>query len=289
MRGRWWQFLSSIKIGVKKIITIIIILLGWSITELEAQDLLHLDTVVVQSGPLTLKGLLWRPVGSGPFPAIIYCHGGYKDAETIHDIVLGPIFAKQGYAFLFLFRRGIGLSKGQGINATDLMDKAFQEKGQDERNKVQLQELETTQLEDVSAGLAFIQARKDIDKNRIAVAGVSIGASLALLLAENHLNLKAVILLAPIGYSWDRSPQLRLRLMTAAKNISAPVMIVQAANDYSLNPTHMLDSVMNENNKAHLIKIYSSFGNSQTEGHHFIFLSTQTWEADVFTFLSKNL
>jgi dienelactone hydrolase len=203
--------------------------------------------------------------------------------------VVGPIFAKQGYAFLFLFRRGIGLSKGQGTNATTLMDKAFQEKGQDERNKVQLHELETTQLQDVSAGLAFLKTRKNVDKNRIAVVGVSIGASLALLLSENHPDLKAVILFAPVGNSWDRSPQLRLRLMNATKNISAPVMIVQAANDYTMNPTHMLDSVMNENNKPHLIKIYSSFGNSQTEGHHLIFSGIQTWEADVFTFLSKNL
>jgi dienelactone hydrolase len=257
--------------------------------ELQAQDLLRPDTVVVHSGKLVLKGLLWQPLGRGPFPTILYCHGGYKDTDTIHDIVVGPIFAKQGYAFLFLFRRGIGLSKGQGTNATSLMDKAFQEKGQDERNKVQLHELENSQLQDMSAGLAFLKARKDVDKHRIAVVGVSIGASLALLLAENHPDLQAVILFSPVGYSWDRSLQLRMRLMKAAKNISTPVMIVQAANDYSLNPPHMLDSVMNENNKPHLIKIYSSIGNSETEGHHLIFSSPQTWEADVFTFLSKNL
>jgi len=272
-----------------KVIAIAAVLLNCAICELQAQDLNQPDTVVVQSGNLALKCLLWHPSGNGPFPGIIYCHGNYRDTETISDLVVGPIFAKHGYAFLFLFRRGIGLSKGQGTNMADLMDKAFQEKGQDERNKVQLQKLETDQLQDVSAGLAFLKESKGVDKSRIAVVGVSLGTSLALLLAESRPDLKAVILFSFNGNSWDRSPELRLRLMRAAKNISAPVMITEAANDYSLNPAHMLDSVMNKHKKPHLIKIYASLGKSQTEGHHLIFLSPQTWEADVFGFLSENL
>jgi dienelactone hydrolase len=267
----------------------IAVLFSCAIRELQAQDLIQPDTVVVRSEELVLKGLLWHPPGKGPFPGIIYCHGNYGDTEKINDLVVGPIFAKHGYAFLFLFRRGIGLSRGQGTNIADIMDNAFQEKGQHERNKVQLQKLETDQLQDVSAGLAFLKGRKEVDNSHIAVVGVSLGTSLALLLAEGHPELKAAILFSPNGNSWDRSPELRMRLMRAAKNISAPIMITQAANDYSLNPARMLDSVMNKNNKPHLIKIYPSFGNSQTEGHHLIFLSTQTWEADVFTFLSKNL
>ena len=33
------------------------------------------DTVLVQSGALTLRGLLWRPSGRGPFPAVLFNHG----------------------------------------------------------------------------------------------------------------------------------------------------------------------------------------------------------------------
>jgi len=50
-----------------------------------------------------------------------------------------------------------------------------------------------------------------------------------------------------------------------------------------------LDSVMNQFNKPHELKIYPKFGNSVNEGHNFIFLGIETWEADVFSFLEKNL
>ena len=33
------------------------------------------DTVVVQSGALTLRALLWRPHGRAPFPAVLFNHG----------------------------------------------------------------------------------------------------------------------------------------------------------------------------------------------------------------------
>jgi len=33
------------------------------------------DTIVVRSGELRLSGLLWRPEGRGPFPAVLFNHG----------------------------------------------------------------------------------------------------------------------------------------------------------------------------------------------------------------------
>jgi hypothetical protein len=57
--------------------------------------------------------------------------------------VLEPLFAKNGYLFLGLFQRGVGLSKDQGENTANLMARALEEKGQEERNKVQLQQMQT--------------------------------------------------------------------------------------------------------------------------------------------------
>jgi len=260
----------------------------YSIVKTYAQNVTVPDTMT-KSGSLALKGLLWRPSGTGKFPAIIFCHGGYRDSESIRDLVLGPVFAKHGYIFLFLFRRGVGLSQGQGVNSSDLIDKAFKEKGQDERNKVQLQQLETDQLQDMIGGLTLLTVRKDVDTNRVAVVGVSFGGSLALLLAEHEAGLKTAILFSPARYGWDRSPQLRIRLIRAVKNISAPIMIIHAQNDYSINHGTVLDSVMNQLRKPHLLKIYPKLGNSPSEGHNLINLSIVTWEKDVFDFLDKSL
>lgn len=272
-------------------IIIILIFTCCSVPLLHAQDFTGPDTVSVQSGKLTLKGLLWRPTGHGPFPTIIFCHGSYGGSDTTNpdqQIVLGSVFARKGYIFLVLFRSGVGLSKGQGVNSTELMDKAFKERGQEGRNEVQLLHLETDQLQDMLSGLRFLRRRKDVDTNRIAVMGHSFGGSLALLVAEHDPGLKAVVIFAAAGYSWNLSPQFRRRLTSTVKNIASPIMIIHAQNDYSTNPGYALDSIMNKLNKPHVLKIYPKFGNSTSDGHNLIFKSIETWEADVFKFLYES-
>src|SRR6266487_6883855 len=149
---------------------IVVFILCCSIEQLYTQDFVGPDTVSVQSGNLTLKGLLWRPAGHGPFPTIIFCHGSYGGADTTDPLqqtsLPGPVFAKKGYIFFVLFRRGVGLSKGHGENSAELMYNAFKEKGQEERNKMQLQQLETDQLQDMISGLRFLLRRHDVDTNR---------------------------------------------------------------------------------------------------------------------------
>ena len=261
---------------------------------LHGQDLTWPDTVVVQSGKLKLKGLLWRPAGTPSFPAIIFCHGTYETNDTRIDVVqqtsvLGELCVKNGYVFLGLFRSGNGLSKDQGENCADLTAVAVKEKGQEERNKLQLRHLQNDQLHEMVSGLEYLRKRKDVDTNRIAVIGHSFGGSLALLLTKQDRGLKSVIIFGAGGYSWDRSIQLRKLLFNATENITVPVMIIHAQNDYSVNPGYALDSAMTVHRKAHFLKIYPSFGKLEFEGHNIISLSTGTWQSDVFEFLRKNL
>jgi len=76
------------------------------------------ETVVVHNGSATLHALLWRPKGRGPFPAILLNHGSGRTREELERLgpyeqqadILGPVFARHGFVFLFLFRRGVGLS-----------------------------------------------------------------------------------------------------------------------------------------------------------------------------------
>ncbi len=155
---------------IKEII-ILLIFWGWSSDYSCGQNFTVPDTISVRSAELTLKALLWRLSGEGSFPTIIFCHGSYETTDTKYDPVeqisiLGPVFLRKGYIFLVLFRRGVGLSKGQGENSADLMADALREKGLEERNKVQLQQLNTDQLQDMISGLAFLRNRKDVVTNR---------------------------------------------------------------------------------------------------------------------------
>jgi dienelactone hydrolase len=273
---------------------IISILFFYTVRGLHAQISERPDTVTVLSGSVSLKGLLWRPAGKGLFPTVIFCHGSYETNDSRYDAVqqtsvLGPLFAKNGYVFLALFRQGTGLSKDQGESTADLMTKALREKGQQERNKVQMQQLQTSDLQDMSSGLALLRRRTDVDTNRIAVLGHSFGGSLALLVAEYDPEIKAVVVFGAAGYSWNVSQQLRTRLSNAVKKINVPVMLVYAQNDYSLNPAYGLDSVMNLIGKQHVLKIYPQFGNSPAEGHNIIFLKADLWKGEVFKFLRQHL
>jgi dienelactone hydrolase len=283
-----------------RVITIVFALTCSSYEHLIGQQGADPDTISVQSGDLTLKGLLWRPAGPGPFPTLIFSHGNYasKSNPGTIDSLLGPItsasllgrvFAKDGYIFFALFRKGVGLSRGQGETTLDLFNRAFKEKSLDERNTLQVHLLETDQLEEMRVGVNFLRSRRDVDTNRLAVIGHSFGGSLALLLAEDDPGLKAVVDFAGGAVSWDRSPQLRARLTKAVTHITAPVLFIHARNDYSTGPADSLGALMDRLTKPHSTKIYPPFGNNTDVGHNFVFLGIAIWEPDVMRFLNESL
>lgn len=255
------------------------------------------ETVVVHSGTVTLRALLWRPLGRGPFPAILLNHGSGPTPEELKRFgpyeqqadILGPVFARHGYVFLFLFRRGVGLSADQGTSAVDMMNSEFSAHGLEARNKLQLQLLEHREMGDALAGLAFLRARPDVDSRNVALVGHSFGGSLTLLMAERGPNLRAVLIFSGAGYSWDRSPELRARLLTAVAHIGMPVFFIHAANDYSVAPGKALDARLQQLGKPHLLKIYPPIGQTADDGHAFPLLGVRIWEPDVFAFLDEHM
>src|SRR5713101_3082265 len=175
------------------------------------------ETVEIHNGSVTLHALLWRPQGRGPFPAVLLNHGSGRTREELERLgpyerqadILGPVFARHGYVFLYLFRRGVGLSADQGRNAVDLMNNESAAHGQAARNALQLQLLENREMDDALSGLKFLRALPYVDARNVAAIGHSFGGSLTVLLAEREPNLRAVVVFSGAGYSFDRSPELR--------------------------------------------------------------------------------
>src|SRR2546427_8174145 len=73
------------------------------------------DIIVFPSGEVTLHGVLYKPEGKGPFPAVVYNHGsapGMLSKEAFE--ALGPAFAGRGWVFFGPYRRGQGLGASAG-------------------------------------------------------------------------------------------------------------------------------------------------------------------------------
>jgi dienelactone hydrolase len=255
------------------------------------------ETIMVHYGSITLHGLLWRPQGRGPFPAVLLNHGSGRTREELQRLgpyegqaeTLGPVFARHGYMLLFLFRQGVGLSADQGTSAIDLMNSEFAAHGQDARNALQLRLLENRELSAAAAGLAFLRRLRDVNTRKLAIVAHSFGGSLTILQAEKEQDLRAVVIFSGAGYSWDRSPELRTRLLAAMAHIQVPVFLIHAANDYSINPGKALDTRLAQLGKPHRLKIYPPIGRTPEDGHNFPFLGVTIWEPDVFAFIDEHM
>jgi len=245
------------------------------------------------SGTLRLKGLLWRPQGSGAFPAILFAHGSGLRVDAplarARAQAIGPIFAKHGYAFLYVFRRGYGLSNDQGDSLGDVLDREAKARGDEAQKHLQVVLLTTDHLDDEMAGVSFLRSIKGVDSERIALAGHSFGGQLALLAAGRYKSARAVVTFAAAAQSWEGSSELREHLLAALRNISAPVFLSHAANDYSTAPGRVMAAELERLGRSHELKIYPAVGNTAATGHDAVYTDVARWEGDVFRFLDEHM
>jgi len=127
------------------------------------------------SGGLVLEGILAIPEGIGPLPAVIVCHphplyGGSMDNNVISSLCEALTPASL-VSFKFNFR-GVGGSQGE----------FSQGKGEQE---------------DVEAAISFIRTVKEIDSNRIGLAGYSAGAGFGLPVGFNDDRIRALAAVSP--------------------------------------------------------------------------------------------
>jgi dienelactone hydrolase len=246
------------------------------------------ERVVVPSGTLRLTGLLSKPAGSGPFPAVLFNHGA-GPTDTARGELLGPVFARHGYVFLYLFRRGYGPSASQGEYMRDLLDREGKARGEMARRRLQLTLLTTDHLDDVMAGLAFLKRLPGVDVGRVAVAGHSFGGQLTLLAVERDKDVRAAVTFGAAAQSWDGAQELQEWLLAAARNIQTPIFLTHAANDFSVVPGQMLSAELSRLKRPHELKIYPAVGDTPRAGHQAVYTDVTTWEPDVFRFLDGYL
>jgi carboxymethylenebutenolidase len=239
------------------------------------------EEVVFPSGGRELHGFLWKPEGTGPFPAIVWNHGSEKLPGS--QPALAKFYTAHSYVFFVPHRRGQGRSPGEYIQ--DLVAQA--PPGERARRMVELQQAE---VDDVIAGLNYLRSQPFVDPARIVISGCSYGGIQTLLTGERDLGVKALVPFAPGAMSWEQNVPLQDRLVRAVDLAKAPIFLIQAENDYSLAPSRVLSKEANKKKKDFQSKIYPPFGNTHQDGHcGFCSSATEVWGSDILAFLETQM
>lgn len=136
---------------------------------------------------MTLELVIYRPVGSGPFPTVIFHHGSTGNGDnptlfrqTYTNDSLAKIFAESGWQVLFPQRRGRGASDG-------VYDEGFEpdRSRYSCRDTLALAGL-THALDDAEVIYQSVRNRPDVDTTRLIVGGQSRGGILAIAHAARH-------------------------------------------------------------------------------------------------------
>ena len=245
--------------------------------------------VSFKSDGLSLVGFLYKPEGDGPFPALIWNHGSehHPEAGSQFDSV-ASIFVPAGYVVFAPVRRGHGGSEG-----TYIVDeiRIARLRGRDAAERTAVRLLESEQLADQLAGLAYVKQLPFVDTGRIAVAGCSYGGIQTLLGAENSgAGYKAAVSLSPAALSWDENLYLQRRLVEAAVRIHVPVLVLQPAEDPSLAPSRVLGKAAAQAGTPLTAKVYPKTGPRKAQGHCFGGAAgIHVWADDAKAFLAAHL
>jgi dienelactone hydrolase len=211
-----------------------------------------------------LHGFLYVPKGAGPFPAVLWNHGSEKWPGWQPG--LAAFYTANGFAFFIPHRRGQGRSSDAGPYIGDRQPSRFQivVNGREAGKKAIA--LHEEAARDVEAAVAWLKARPEIDPARVVMSGVSFGGIQTLLAAEKGLGVRAFAAFAPGAMGWRWVSGLDARLEQAAQHAQAPVLIVQADNDYNLGPSHVLGPILEQAGKGRAV-LFPAFGKTEQEGH----------------------
>jgi carboxymethylenebutenolidase len=205
-----------------------IVLVGYSAGILAGQQ-----TVSFESGTLELKGVMYKPSGPGPFPALLYNHGSERDPHEVSD-ALGPLFQRHGWVFFMPHRRGQGLSSSAVSYIGDQIAAAYKQ-GLHAAVATMVRILETDHLDDQMAAFDWLRSQSYVQPNRIAVAGNSFGGIESVLGAERG-GYCAAIDSAGGAESWSHAHDLQVAMVRAVRDSHAPIFFSRRKTTMTCRP-----------------------------------------------------
>lgn len=151
-----------------------------------ARELIEFATLLGE----TVGGIVTRPKGDDPFPAILYIHAhGNRHGIGARELLdgrpmlrepLGPVLARLGFVTLAIDMPGFG---GRATASESALAKARLWRGRS---------LAGQMLGELSSALGWLAARPDVNDRRIGAFGISMGATLGYWLAAVDARLSCL-------------------------------------------------------------------------------------------------
>jgi cephalosporin-C deacetylase-like acetyl esterase len=134
----------------------------------------RLDVEFTSEGS-TVRGWLYTPEGSGPFPAVVLA-GGWCYVREIVMPYYAESFAAAGVAALVFDYRNLGVSDGEPRQHLDPWG----------------------QIRDYRSALSFLERRSDVDAERLGVWGISYSGGHALILSATDPRIRCAVSQIPV-------------------------------------------------------------------------------------------
>ncbi len=227
-----------------------------------------------------LGGFLYKPKGPGPFPAVLYNHGSERLPGNKFGQAL--FFVKHGFVLFVPHRLGHGQSPGEYIvDARDSVPPAARD--------TKLVESLVDQVQDVDDATAYLKSLSFVDARALAMVGCSFGGIETVLATKRELGVRAAVAFATAAQTWGGNAPLRQALKDAARSAKAPLLFLQAENDFDVRPSLELASEMEASGRPHAMKIFPPKGSTPEEGHSFCMGGMDPpWGDEVLAFFAKN-
>lgn len=191
--------------------------------------------VSYKSGDETVRGMLYRPQGKGPFPALIVIHEWWGLNDWVKE--QASQLADEGYVAL-----AVDLYRGKVANTPD------------EAHELMRGVPEDRSAQDLRAAFDFLKSQKDVKANRIGSIGWCMGGGYALDVALEEPTLAADV----INYGHLASDPANL------KKINAPILGIFGGQDKGIPPEDVkkFEQALNGLGKKVEIKIYPDAGHA---------------------------
>lgn len=235
-----------------------------------------------------LKGFFYLPPGAEEVPAVLWNHGA--DKAPNHQPELAAFYVSHGFALFVPLRTGHG--EGNAVQTVkEQMGPTFPghfESTEENQRFVKL--LETT-AEDTAAALRWLKANPRIRKDDIFMSGISYGGLDCLIDANTVSGVRGYIVFSG-GAALFGDPALATRLEEGVQHSKAPVLLIQAQNDYSTTPSKVLGPMLLARHDGSHATVYPAFGDPKSVPMgHIAFstwnLGTRIWGPEALAFMNE--